>query len=145
MFGKKYFSFIDGISGYNQVQIHLADQGKTTFTYSWGTFSYKFFPFGPCNSLATFQRVVWSIFLDFVHDKMEIYMDDFTPYGETFEQALINLDKALQRYIEMNLFLSNKKCLLLCDQGIILGHHISTKGIDVDLAKINFIVNLPRP
>ena len=44
----------------------------------------------------------------------------------------------------MNLFLRNEKCLMLCDQGIVLGHHISNKGIEVDPAKVNVIVNLPR-
>ena len=72
-------------------------------------------------------------------------MDDLTPYGETFEQELINLDKVLQICIEMNLFLRNGKCLTLGDQGIALGHHISNKGIEVDLAKVNVIVNLPIP
>lgn len=37
--GKKFFSFLDGFSGYNQIQIAPIDQGKTTFTYPWGTFS----------------------------------------------------------------------------------------------------------
>ena len=72
-------------------------------------------------------------------------MDDFTPYGDTFEQDLLNLDKVLQRCIEMDLCLSNEKCLMLCDQAIVLGHHISNKGIEVDPAKVSVIVNLPKP
>ena len=83
--GKKYFSFLDGFSVYNQVQIHPIDQDKTTFTCPWGTFSYNVFPFCLCNDLAIFQRVVLSVFSNFVHDKMEIYMADFTPYGDTFK------------------------------------------------------------
>ena len=102
-------------------------------------------PFGLCNAPTTFQRVVLSIFSDFVHDKMEIYMDDFTPYGDTFEKALTNLEKVLHRYIEMNFCFSNEKCLMLSDQGIILDRHISRKGIEVDPTKVNIIANLPSP
>lgn len=47
--GKKYFSFLDGFSGYNHIQISPKDQDKTMFTYPWGTFSYSFLPFGLCN------------------------------------------------------------------------------------------------
>jgi hypothetical protein len=80
-----------------------------------------------------------------MHDKMEIYMDYFIPYQDSFEQALPNLDKVLQRCIEMNLCLSNEKCLMLCDQGILLGRHISSKGIDVEPAKVSVVVYLPKP
>ena len=38
--GKNFFSFLDGFSGYNQIQIALEDQDKTTFTFPWGTFAY---------------------------------------------------------------------------------------------------------
>lgn len=142
---KKYFSSLDGFSGYNQVQIHPTDRDKTTFTYPRRTVSYMVFPFGLCNAPSTFQGVVLSIFLDFVHDKMEICMDDFTPYKDTFKQSFLNLDKVLQRCIEMNLCLSNEKFLMLCDQGILLGHRISNKGIEFEPAKVSVIVNLPKP
>ena len=52
--GKKFFSFLDGFSGYNQIQINPKDQDKTTFTCTWGTFAYRVLPFGLCNTLATF-------------------------------------------------------------------------------------------
>ena len=82
--GKQYFSFLDGYSGYNQIQIALEDQEKTTSTCPWGTFTYRVLPFGLCNSLATFQRAVLGIFSDLTNDCVEIYMDDFTVYENTF-------------------------------------------------------------
>ena len=89
--GKKFFSFLDGFSVYNQIQIALEDQDKTTFTCPWGTFAYRVLPFGLCNVPATFQRAILGIFSDLFDDSIEIYMDDFTPYGNSFEEGLENL------------------------------------------------------
>jgi hypothetical protein len=86
--GKKYFSFLDRFNGYNQIQISLEDHDKRTFTCPWGTYTYTILPFGLCNSPATFQHVVLCIFSDLIHDCVEVYMDDFTIYGNTFKEAL---------------------------------------------------------
>jgi hypothetical protein len=107
--GKKYFSFLDGFSGYNQIQIAPEDQEKTTFTCPWGTYAYRVLPFGLCNAPTTFQRVVLAIFSDLTNDCVEVYMDDFTVHGEDFQQALTSLEKVLIRCKETNLSLSNEK------------------------------------
>ncbi len=58
-----------------------------------------------CNAPATFQRAVLAIFVDLVHDCVEVYMDDFSVYGNSFEHALENLENVLKRCIEANLSL----------------------------------------
>ena len=88
--GKKFFSFLDGFSGYNQIQIVPEDQDKSTFTCPWGTFAYRVLPFGLCNAPKTFQRAIIGIFSELVNDSMEIFMDDFTTYGKDFEEAFDN-------------------------------------------------------
>src|ERR1700733_6622569 len=98
--GNKFFSFLDGFSGYNQIQIAPEDQDKTTFTCPWGTFAYRVLPFGLCNAPATFQRVVLSIFADLINDSVEISMDDFTSYRSSFQEALSNLGNVLSKCIE---------------------------------------------
>ena len=82
--GKSSFSFLDGFSGYNQIRIASEDQDKTTFTCPWGTYAYNVLPFGLCNAPATFQRAVLAIFADLIHDCVEVYMDDFLVYGNSF-------------------------------------------------------------
>jgi len=72
-------------------------------------------------------------------------MDDFTVYEDTFQEALDNLEKVLTRCQETNLALSHEKCKMLLTEGIVLGHHISTKGIQVDPTKIEVISSLPSP
>jgi len=81
---KKFFSFLDGFSGYNQIRIAPQDQDKTTFISPWGTFSYRVLPFGLCNAPATFQRAVIGMFSNMLNDSFEIFMDDFTPYSVSF-------------------------------------------------------------
>ena len=80
-----------------------------------------------------------------MHDCIEVYMDDFTVYGNTFQEALDHLEEVLVQCQETNLSLSNEKCKMLLTKGIVLGHHVSSQGIKVDPAKIEVIVNLPSP
>eukprot|EP00253_Pinus_taeda_P009607 PITA_09607 len=76
---------------------------------------------------------------------MEIYMDDFTPYGSNFQEALTNLGKVLTKCIEMNLSLSPEKCEFLMTEGTVLGHTISQQGLQVDPNKIAIIQKVPPP
>ena len=72
-------------------------------------------------------------------------MDDITVYGGSFEECLINLETVLHRCIENNLVLNWEKFHFMVNQGIVLGHIISKKGIEVDMAKIEMISKLPSP
>ena len=74
-----------------------------------------------------------------------MYIDDFTAYGNTFQEALDNIENILIRCHEKNLALSHEKCKMLLTKGIVLGHHVSSKGIKVDPAKIEVSVGLPSP
>eukprot|EP00253_Pinus_taeda_P029944 PITA_29944 len=72
-------------------------------------------------------------------------MDDFTPYGSSFQEALSNLGKVLSKCIEMNLSLSPEKCEFLMIEGTRLGHTISRQGLQVDPSKITIIKRVPPP
>ena len=67
-------------------------------------------PFGLCNAPATFQRYKMAIFSDFIEDIMDVYMDDFSMYGATYDQCLNNLSKVLQRREDVNLVLNWERC-----------------------------------
>ncbi|KAL6327396.1 hypothetical protein AAG906_019709 [Vitis piasezkii] len=118
---------------------------KTTFTCPFGTYAYRRMPFGLCNAIATFQRCMLSIFSDMLERIMEVLMDDLTIYGEDFGDCLSNLETIFQRCIEKNLELNWEKCHFMVEKGIVLGHVISRKDIEVDKAKIELIVNPPPP
>ncbi|KAG7564179.1 Reverse transcriptase domain [Arabidopsis suecica] len=140
-----YYCFLDGYSGFFQIPIHPNDQEKTTFTCPYGTFAYKRMPFGLCNAPATFQRCMTSIFSDLIEEMVEVFMDDFSVYGSSFSSCLLNLCRVLARCEETNLVLNWEKCHFMVREGIVLGHKISEKGIEVDRAKIEVMVQLQPP
>ena len=143
--GHEFYCFLDGYSGYNQIEIALEDQEKTTFTCSFGTFTFRKIPFGLCNAPGTFQRCMMGIFSDMIELILEIFMDDFSVFGDSYEGCLENLRKVLKRCQEKNLVLNWEKCHFMVTQGIVLGHIVSKKGIEVDEAKVELISNLQTP
>ena len=118
--GHPFYCFLDGYSGYFQIKIAVEDQEKTTFTCPFGTYAYMRMPFGLCDSPATFQRCMFSVFSDLAEPIMEVYMDDITAYGGSFEECLINLETILHKCIEKNLELNLKKCHFMVNQRIML-------------------------
>nr|GFA61545.1 DNA-directed DNA polymerase [Tanacetum cinerariifolium] len=140
--GNKFYCFLDGFSGYFQIPIDLQDQEKTTFTCLYGTFTYCDMPFGLCNAPGTFQRCMMAIFHDMIEKTMEVFMDYFSVFGDSFSSCLTSLDKMLKRCEETNLVLNWEKCHFMCKEGIVLGHKISKFGIEVDRAKVNVIAKL---
>ena len=104
--GHEFYCFLYGYSGYNQIEIALEDQEKTTFTCPFGTFAFRKMPFGLCNAPGTFQRCMMGIFGDMIEIILEIFMDDFSVFGDSFENCLENLRKVLERCQEKNLVLN---------------------------------------
>nr|GEW60163.1 reverse transcriptase domain-containing protein [Tanacetum cinerariifolium] len=143
--GNEFYYFLDGFSGYFQIPINPQDQEKTTFTCPYGTFAYRRMPFGLCNALGTFQMCMMSIFHDMIEKTMEVFMDDFSVFGDNFSSCLTNLDKMLNRFEETNLVLNWEKCHFMCREGIILGHKISKSAIEVDRAKVDDFSKIARP
>ncbi|CAN6576900.1 unnamed protein product [Malus baccata var. baccata] len=142
---RAFYCFLDGYSGYNQIVIAPDDQEKTTFTCPFGTFTYRCMPFGLCNAPATFQMCMVSIFSDYVEKIIEVFMDDFSVFGEPFDNCLDNLTLILKRCVKTNLVLNWEKCHFMVKQGIVLGHIVSEKGIEVDKSKIDLVRHLPSP
>nr|GEU66198.1 reverse transcriptase domain-containing protein [Tanacetum cinerariifolium] len=95
--GNKFYCFLDGFSGYIQILIDPKDQEKTTFTCPYETFAYKRMPFGLCNAPGTFQRCMMAILHDMIEQTREVFMDDFSVFGNSFSTCLTNLEKMLKR------------------------------------------------
>ena len=72
-------------------------------------------------------------------------MDDITIYGGSFEECLISLETVLYKCIEKHLVLNWEKWHFIINQGIVLGHIISNRGIEVDKVKIELVAKLHSP
>ncbi|CAM8994189.1 unnamed protein product [Rhodiola kirilowii] len=103
-------------AGFHQIPILPNDQGKTTFICPYGTFAFGRMPFGLCNAPGTFQRCMMSIFSDYIEKCMEVFMDDFSIHGTSFDDCLTNLS-----------------------------HVLASRGVEVDKAKVQVIEQLPPP
>ena len=90
-----FYYFLDGYSGYFQIEIAIEDQEKTTFTCPFGIYTYRRMFFSLCNAPTTFQRCMLSIFSDMVERIMEVFRDDITVYGSVFHECLVNLEVVL--------------------------------------------------
>ena len=93
--GHPYYCFLNGYSGYFQIEIALENQEKTTFTYPFCTYAYRRMSFGLCNVPSTFQICMQSIFSDMLERIMEVFMDDLIIYGKDFGDCLSNLETIL--------------------------------------------------
>ncbi|RDX77415.1 Retrovirus-related Pol polyprotein, partial [Mucuna pruriens] len=127
--GKSHYCFLDGFSRYMQIHITLEDQHKTTYTCPFGTFAY------------TRMRLACAM----RRDCMEVFMDEFTVYADSFDTCLENLSKVLTRCIDTYLVHNFEKCHFMVTKGIVLGHLVSNRGIEVDKSKIDIITSLPNP
>ena len=108
--GHSHYCFLDGYFCYNQISIAPEDQEKNTFTCPYDIFAFRRMPFRLCNAPTTFERCMMSMFSDLVEEAMEIFMDDFSVYGSSFEHCVENLETVLQRCQEKNLALNWEKC-----------------------------------
>nr|GEV18075.1 reverse transcriptase domain-containing protein [Tanacetum cinerariifolium] len=93
----KYYCFLDGFSRYFQIPIDPQDQEKTTFTCPYGMFAYRRMPFSLCNASGTFQRYMMGIFHGMIEETMEVFMDDFSVFKDSFSSCLSHLEKMLKR------------------------------------------------
>nr|GEW13815.1 reverse transcriptase domain-containing protein [Tanacetum cinerariifolium] len=129
---------------YFQIPIDPKDQEKTTFTCPYRTFAYRRMPFGLCNAPGTFQRCMMAIFYDMIEKTMEVFIDDFSVFGNSFQTCLSYLEKMLKRCEDTNLCLNREKSHFMVKEGIVLCHKISKEGIEVDKSKFDVITKLPH-
>nr|GEV49723.1 reverse transcriptase domain-containing protein [Tanacetum cinerariifolium] len=118
---------------------------KTTFTCPYRMFAYHRMPFGLCNAPGTFQRCMMAIFHDMIEKTIEMFMDDFLVFGNSFQSCLSYLERRLKRCEDTNLCLNREKSYFMVKEGIVIGHKISKQRIKVDKVKVDVITKLPYP
>ncbi|GFW49723.1 retrovirus-related Pol polyprotein from transposon 17.6 [Trichonephila clavipes] len=134
--GSKFFSSIDVSSGYWQIEVDEADREKTAFITPEGLYEFKFMPFGLCNALTTFKRMMDILLRHLKWTTCLCYLDDIIVFSETFDDHLRRLRSVLKCIQDAGLVLNPKKCAFGSWQIKILGHLVSEEGIMPNPGKV---------
>ena len=143
--GSHFFTSLDLLSGYWQVQIHPDDKEKTAIATPEGLFEFNVMPFGLCNAPATFQRLMDCVLAGLHWETCLVYLDDVIIIGRSFEDHLCNLRNVFQRLREAGLKLKPTKCTLCREEVKFLGHVVSRDGIATDPSKVESVRTWPTP
>lgn len=144
--GNKFFSILDMKSGYHQIEMYEPHKERTAFTVGpLGFYEFNRMPFGLVNAPATYQRLMEECFQGLHLEICYIYLDDIVIFSKTFEEHMERLEKVFQRFREVNLKLSPKKCDLFKKKVCYVGHIVSHEGIEPDPKKIEKVRQWPQP
>ena len=144
--GAKYFTKFDVCWGYNNIQIRKEDQWKAAFKTTRGLFEPAVMFFGMCNSLATFQAMMDSIFSDMIEGCIVIvYIDDILIFAKTQEELEQYTKMVLQQLQENDLYLKLKKCKFNKTTMEYLGLIIKEGQLLMDPVKLKGISKWPVP
>lgn len=143
--GSAYFSTLDLVSGYWQVEVDESDRAKTAFVVPSGLYEFQTMPFGLSNAPATFQRLMQKVLHELIPHKCLVYLDDVIVHGKTKDEHLNNLAEVLTCLIKVGLKLQPTKCHFLQKEVAYLGHIISETGIRTDPRKTEQVRAWPTP
>ena len=141
----KYFTTLDLVSGYWQVELEPNSRAKTAFTTHCGLYEFNRMPFGLCNAPATFQRLMQVVLAGLEWDCCFVYIDDILVASKSFEEHLHHLQLVFDRLRKADLSLKPTKCLFLCEEMPYLGYVISKHGIRPDPSKTDKVRQFPTP
>ena len=141
--GAKWFSTLDLISGYWQVEVNPKDREKTAFCTPKGLFEFKVMPFGLCNAPATFQRLMDMVLAGVQWTSCLVYIDDVVILGKTFKE--LSTFRIWWQCSSSSLRLKPKKCNFCSAEVDFLGHIVSAYGVRTDPSKTTQVSQWPIP
>jgi predicted aspartyl protease len=143
LYGSKYFTSLDCISGYWQIEVSDRAKKLLAFTSTQGLFTFNFMPFGLCNAGATFQRVIEKVIKGV--ENATAYVDDLLSYSMNFELHLKHLRALFERLKDTNIKVKTSKCKIACSELMFLGYKISDQGITIDESRTEILKKYPKP
>jgi hypothetical protein len=143
--GATVFSKMDLRSGYHQIKIRAEDIPKTAFTTRYGLYEYTVMSFGLTNALATFMRLMNSVFMEYLDKFVVVYIDDILIYSKTEEEHAKHLRLALTKFHEHRLYAKFSKCEFWLNKLVFLGHVLSVNGVAVIPDKVQSVLDWVTP
>ena len=143
--GSWWFSTLDMVSGYWQVEVGEQDREKTAFCTPYGLYEFNVMPFGLCNGPATFQRLMDLVLAGLQMTHCLVYIDDVIVVGRSFDEHLCNIRDVFNRVKGAGLKLKPSKCVFFREKVFYLGHEVSREGVATDPRKIDQVASWPIP
>lgn len=141
----KFFSCLDLMSGFHQIELEEGSRDVTSFSTDKGSFRFKRLPYGMKIAPNSFQRMMSLAFSGLSPEQAFLYMDDLIVIGCSEQHMLKNLRNVFETCRKYNLKLHPDKCTFFCNEVTFLGHKCTDKGILPDDGKFSVILNYPRP
>jgi hypothetical protein len=141
----KYFSCLDMVMGYHQIEVEEKDREKTAFSTKEGNWEYKRLSFGLNTAPATFQRLMNTILCGLTGSRCFVFLDDVVVYAKSLTEHDTKLREVFEKFRQFNLKLQPNKCEFLHTEVSYLGHVITENGVLPDPRKVTAIENYPRP
>ena len=141
----RWFSVLDLRSGYWQIEMDPKDKEKTAFSIGAGLWQFTVMPFGLCNAVATFQRLMERVLDGLVPNVCMVYVDDIIVHAKTREEGERNVRLVVGRLSGAGLTLAEKKCEFLKAEVKFLGHVVTDEGVKMDPEKLAAVTNWPEP
>eukprot|EP00877_Chromochloris_zofingiensis_P000206 jgi/Chrzof1/10186/Cz04g31320.t1 len=143
--GASVYTRLDLASAYHQIPMAPGDVHNTAFQTRYGQFEFLVMPFGLCNAPSTCQSLMHKIFAPHLDEFVCIYLDDILVYSRSMDEHLEHLRVVLSVLREHKLFAKRKKCEFAKASLSFLGHVLSKDGIQVDVSKVQAILDWPQP
>ena len=143
--GVGVFSKIDLQSGFYQLRVKDFDVPKTAFRTRYGHYEFLVMPFGLTNAPTTFMDLMNRVFRPYLDQFVVVFIDDILVYSKDAQEHEKHLRIVLETLREKRLYDKLRKCDFWLKEVSFLGHIVSAKGIRVDPAKIEAVVNWKPP
>jgi hypothetical protein len=143
--GAQFLTKLDLRSGYHHVQMSADDVHKTTFRTQDGLYEFLVMPFGLCNAPATFQALMNDVLRPFLRRFVLVFFDDILIYSKSWADHLRHLRIVLTELRRHTLFVKRTKRAFAVPSVAYLSHTISARGVAMDVAKVQAILDWPAP
>jgi hypothetical protein len=135
-------SFLDAYSGYYQISFAIDDEEKTVFITLFEIFCYTMMAFGLKNGGATYQKCVQIVLEGQIGRNVKAYIDDIVVKSKKRGDLLDDLKETFDNLRKFKMMLNTKKCVFGVSSGKLRGYMVSSRGIDVNLKKVEAIEKL---
>uniref|UniRef100_H3H3R4 RNA-directed DNA polymerase n=1 Tax=Phytophthora ramorum TaxID=164328 RepID=H3H3R4_PHYRM len=139
------FSTMDIASGYWNVPMDEDSIAKTAFTCKYGLYEWMVMPFGLCNAVPAFERLMETVLVDLKWRICLVYLDDCVIFSKDFPSHLVRVRQVLTRFQQAGFKLKMKKCHWGRNQVAFLGHIVTPTGILPNPEKVKAVMNVARP